>query len=182
MSNGGSLIWDGDSFRNDGFTQIIQNVSYQIQQNDLNHCINKNKLKYLFVTFKREQSVRKGINCWKGRLSQHTPLLIQKVPNSWNDFIKLNMYSLKLSQSDTIIVFGGGKIVKKEYKTIRQQFDANIKFHIYNIKRFNSKTNQYECSQLSVFQNDPHLNLIQRVNGTNSNKQRYVWKPKKSSQ
>ena len=207
LKNGGTLVWDGDSFRTNSFTVILQRVSHQIRKNNANYMIdddidiNTDEPKWLFVTVKKYCNVRKAINSWKRILSQDTPLLIIKIPNQWKDFVQVNTQTLKLTESDTIIVFGGGRIVKKEYKEIREKIGKNVEFYVYNVGRYNSKANKYEYASLSAFKIDHNLHLIEaklcgkdngKINGStfdnkHKNRQkgnrkrnnRLVWTPRK---
>ena len=162
LKDGGSLIWNGEPFKHDSFTKLIMNISKQIQDKNPGYvsAYNSHKLKWVFVTFKRANyDIEKCRNRWNGILSKHTPLLIQRVPNSWRNFLKLNKQSIKWSKSDTVIVFGGGKFCKQLYESIKKDIKHNVRFYVYNVKCYNSKSNQYQHSSLSMVQ-DLSVTLI----------------------
>ena len=144
--NGGSLIWDGDSFKNDSFTFIIPKL--------FNKCKNINK-QLLFLAFIKEKDIKRFTKSWNNKLKFNQKcndkIKFKLKPLSKIDnFIDLGVEALNITKSKIIICFGGGYVVNHEYQTILKN-NYNPMFYVFDVFRFNKKTQKIEYPSLKSF-------------------------------
>eukprot|EP01083_Nonionella_stella_P229301 811765_1 len=134
LENGGSLIWDGDSYNNDSFTFIIPLLFDELfkirnmHKNEENNALTNKQKQWLFLAFIKETDVSRFIHSWsnKLRISKYNKNLCinfeLKPLTQIQNFIELGIEAINITKSQIVICFGGGYVVQHEYNTLTAQY------------------------------------------------------------
>lgn len=143
------LIWDGDDFAADSFTNLIVEVILE------KYLRSRRKMKLL--AFKYKDQERTFCNNWNGRAVLNTGnetesrpdtftinYLVRPDSKSESKYLYLGQYGINFTRATHIVTIGGGKVVGDEYKytlqLARVEPQRHFIWHIYPIQRTISNT------------------------------------------
>eukprot|EP01084_Bolivina_argentea_P042701 78718_1 len=167
LQNGGTLVWDGNLYKNSSFTYIIpllfnelfnkKNVSLKFRANP--------DPKWVFLGFCKQSNLSKFHNSWLNKLQTNNKICIDRITTNRiqffiqplqriYNFIDLRMKSLNITKSKLIICFGGGVALKHEYKKIINPNNDNPwpNFYVFGVGKYKlsktTKQKQFEITEL----------------------------------
>eukprot|EP01083_Nonionella_stella_P303900 1053734_1 len=156
LQNGGTLIMDGDSYRDSSFAFLIPIVLTRIFESNK---INGSRNPLLLLAFVQQRQTKRFTDAWFNVIQMDAncrpnqfKFLLQPLSDVYN-FVDLGVAGMNISQSKLMICFGGGIVLKQEYETISKQYTTDHAipmFYVYDVNRFNARTQQFDMPSLKA--------------------------------
>lgn len=124
------VVWDGDLHQDGSFTELLFRLDPDQE----------------LVAYRKESGILSFMRCYKPTLPD---VGIVPAPNSleWDE---LGLYALKDTGAKTVLTFGGGGTVKKEYDSLN---DPTVQWHVVPVTR-ETKSKTEHASLMDYLAND----------------------------
>lgn len=145
FSNGGTLVWDGDKYKMESFTELIPDIS--------NLCKNVD-----FLAFRKEDKVESFVESW----NPVSDMQIQVYPlKNIQNYEGLGKVAADMTGTKSIMCFGGGPTVGKEYK----MYGPDIQWDLIPVTRLHYRTEEVMQPGLLEFENESNVHIKGEVYG-----------------